>query len=151
VLKADEIDTLISWLPNFSRLVEDVATLYLWTCTRGSKILEMEVCEIAEEEDGLWWTVPKAKTNNVQREQATDMRVPLIGRAEVIVRRRMDLVKEVYIFPSGGEAATSSKRQLVRWSGCTSRMQRLGLSTSGQDFQCHTGQYTTCGELGALS
>jgi len=47
----DEIGQLILWLPNFSRMVEGVVTLYLWTCTRGSEILEMEVHEITHEKD----------------------------------------------------------------------------------------------------
>lgn len=31
VLSTEEIGQLIPWLPNFSRMVEDVVTLYLWT------------------------------------------------------------------------------------------------------------------------
>jgi len=102
VLSPAEIGQLIPWLPNFSRLVEDVVTLYMWTCTRGSEILEMEVDEITREKDGLWWTIPKAKTKNSWRDGATDLRVPLVGRAAAIVQRRMQAVEKGYLFPSAG-------------------------------------------------
>lgn len=64
----------------------------------------MEVKEITREKDGLWWTVPKAKTKNSWREQAVDLRVPLVGRAEAIVPRRMQAVGEGYLFPSTGKS-----------------------------------------------
>jgi integrase len=104
VLSRDEIGTLIRWLPNFSRMVEDVVTLYMWTCTRGSEILEMEAHEITREGDALWWTVPKAKTKNSWRDKATDLRVPLVGRARKIVQARLELVKSGYLFPSEGRS-----------------------------------------------
>ncbi|MDN4057160.1 integrase family protein [Massilia sp. YIM B02769] len=104
VLSAEEVGTLIRWLPNFSRLVDDVVTLYMWTCTRGSEILSMEVNEITHESDGLWWTVPKDKTKNSWRDHAGDLRVPLVGRAEAVVRRRMELVKSGFLFPSNGKS-----------------------------------------------
>ena len=103
VLSAEELATLIKWLPNFSKAVADALTLYRWTCTRGSEIMAMEVSEVSEEADGLWWTISKAKTKNSWREHATDLRVPLIGRAEVVVRRRMDAAKGKYLFASRGK------------------------------------------------
>jgi len=100
VLTDDEIGIVIRWLPNLSRTVADGLTLYLWTGTRGGEIVSMEKHEITEEEDGLWWTVPKSKTKNSRWENATDLRVPLVGRAEEVVRRRMELAKDGYLFPS---------------------------------------------------
>jgi integrase len=104
VLSPEEIGTLIRWLPNFSRMVEDVVALYMWTCTRGSEILEMEACDITREADALWWTIPKAKTKNAWRDNATDLRVPLVGRAKKIVQARLELVKSGYLFPSEGRS-----------------------------------------------
>jgi integrase len=104
VLSEAELATLIRWLPNFSRLVEDSLTLYLWTCARGSEIMAMHASEITQEEDGLWWTVPKEKTKNSWREQATDFRVPLVGRAELVVRRRLGVAEGGYLFASSGAA-----------------------------------------------
>lgn len=102
VLMARDLGELIRWLPNFTGLVEDALTLYLWTCARGSEIMAMERSEISEESDGMWWTVPKAKTKNARHEGATDFRVPLAGRAAVVVRRRLKATEESYLFPSRG-------------------------------------------------
>ncbi|HYD58899.1 MAG TPA: integrase family protein [Noviherbaspirillum sp.] len=99
-LSEQELRDLFAWLPNFTRTIEDALTLYSWTCTRGSEICAMEAKEITEEADGLWWTIPKAKTKNARISNATDLRVPLIGRAERIVRRRLSTAKGGYIFPA---------------------------------------------------
>lgn len=104
VLSLEEIGTLIRWLPNFSRMVEQVVTLYMWTCTRGSEILEMEAHEITREGDALWWTIPKSKTKNARRDNAIDLRVPLVGRARSVVEARLELVKSGYLFPSEGRS-----------------------------------------------
>lgn len=97
VLTEAEVGMLLLWLPNFSTLVADVLVLYLWTGTRGNEIVSMEAKEITQEADGWWWTIPKAKTKNARHELATDLRVPLVGRALAIVRRRMELSKG-YLF-----------------------------------------------------
>lgn len=99
-LSDTEAGVLINWLPNFSRNVEDALTLYLWTATRGAEIGAMEGQEITEEPDGLWWTIPKIKTKNARHENATDLRVPLIGRAESIVRRRLERYGKGWLFPA---------------------------------------------------
>ncbi|MBH2008055.1 MAG: tyrosine-type recombinase/integrase [Xanthomonadaceae bacterium] len=98
-LSDDEAGELIRWLPNFSKSLHDALTMYLWTGTRGSEIMSIERSEISEELDGLWWTIPKSKTKNARHALATDLRVPLVGRAELLVRRRM-AVHERYLFPA---------------------------------------------------
>ncbi|MDR5800678.1 integrase family protein [Caballeronia sp. LZ001] len=115
VLSDTETGELIRWMPNFSQTLNDVLTLYLWTGTRGSEIVSMEVQEFTEEQDGLWWTVPKAKTKNVNRASATDLRVPIIGRAEQIVRRRMQIAKKGFLFPSTA-AAGHKDQKLIQQS-----------------------------------
>lgn len=102
VLSAKEAGELIPWLPNFSRDVEDFLMLYFWTCTREAEIGAMEAKEVSVEADGLWWTVPKEK--NAKREDATDFRVPLVGRAEQIVKRRLAANPSGYLFPSYGKS-----------------------------------------------
>ena len=104
VLSESELGQVIRWLPNFSRMVNDVLTLYLWTLLRGSEITSMHAKDIAEEKDGLWWTIPKADTKNVNRERAEDHRVPLVGRGETIVRRRLAVADGGYLFPSRGKS-----------------------------------------------
>lgn len=100
-LSQAETGTLIRWLPNFPRLIDDALTLYLWTCTRGAEICAITAEEVTEEDDGLWWTIPKEKTKNARHKNATDMRVPLEGRAATVVRRRMQNVKgKGFLFPS---------------------------------------------------
>lgn len=100
VLSGSELGELVTWLPNFSRLVEDSLTLYLWTGCRGAEIMAMMGSEVAETPAGLVWTIPKAKTKNARHENAMDLRVPLIGRAEKIVRRRMSAHGKGFLFPS---------------------------------------------------
>lgn len=102
VLSEKETGELIRWLPNFTQLADDALTLYLWTCTRGSEIMAMEASEITKESDGWWWTVPKAKTKVARHAQATDLRVPLVGRAEAVVLRRLEAHPKGYLFPSTG-------------------------------------------------
>jgi integrase len=108
VLSDKEVGTLINWLPNLSRLLQDVLTLYLWTGTRGAEIMAIEKGEIAEEPTGLWWTVPKEKTKNARRDTATDLRVPLLGRARAIVLRRCEGASR-YLFPSAVVAEDGSE------------------------------------------
>lgn len=113
-LSASELAALIPWLPNFSRTVCDVLTLYLWTDTRGAEIVAIEGREVTEEKDGLWWTIPKAKTKNERIEDATDLRVPLIGRAETIIRRRKALHGDGYLFPQLGEPTKHIEQKVVQ-------------------------------------
>lgn len=102
VLSPVELGEVIRFLPNVSRLVGDVLTLYLWTCCRGSEICAMEAHEVRDEADGLWWIVPVAKLKMRRNPMTTDLRVPLVGRAEVVVRRRLQQHPEGWLFPSTG-------------------------------------------------
>lgn len=112
-LSDTETGELIRWLPNFSRLLEEALTLYLWTGTRGVEIMAMEGCELTEEPDGLWWTIPKRKTKNARYPEAMDHRVPLTGRAERIVRRRWQVAGNGYLFPSNGALSGGHTQQKV--------------------------------------
>jgi integrase len=104
VLSNTEVGQLLRWLPNYTRDMEDILTLYLWTCCRGAEIVAMERDEVADEADGLWWTVPKAKLKMRRNPMTTDLRVPLAGRAEVIVRRRLAATAGSWLFPSRGKS-----------------------------------------------
>jgi integrase len=95
-----ELGELIRWLPNFTGLIDDILTLYLWTGARGSEIVAIEAHEITQEADGLWWTVPKIKTKTARLELATDLRVPLVGRAAAVVRRRLANTPTGWLFPA---------------------------------------------------
>ncbi|PFH12917.1 tyrosine-type recombinase/integrase [Burkholderia sp. JKS000303] len=105
VLSQDEIATLVKWLPNYRDEVRDVLTMYLWTALRGAELVAMEGQHVTAESDGLWWTIPKEMTKNRRRKAATDHRVPLVGRAEAIVRVRMKQYGKGYLFPHQGPDA----------------------------------------------
>lgn len=109
ILTDAEIAILIPWLPNVSELLRDAIILYLWTGTRGAEIVGMKGSEITEELDGLWWTIPKAKTKNAKVLSATDHRVPLVGRSEEIVRRRIAEYGKGHLFPGRGVSHSSQK------------------------------------------
>lgn len=100
VLTPDEVGILIRWLPNFSKNVSDVLTVYLWTGVRGAEIEQMQEHEITKDSSGLWWTIPKAKTKNRNRPDAVDQRVALHGRAAEVVQRRKELFAKGYLFPA---------------------------------------------------
>ncbi len=89
VLPEPEIGALLDWLPNMHELGRDATVLYLWTAARGVEILGIRPEHVTEERDGWWWTVPKEQTKNARFEQAVDLRVPLVGRALQVVKRRL--------------------------------------------------------------
>lgn len=107
VLDAQEVAELIRFLPNFSQLIDDLLTLYLWTGARGAEIVKMEASEIGQEADGWWWTVPREKLKTGRHDLAVDFRVPLLGRALVVVRRRLALYQSGYLFPPVNRNARS--------------------------------------------
>lgn len=99
VLKDPELVALFRWMPTLGADVDDVAQLYLWTGQRGNEIVAIRGDEVRKEADGLWWTIPKSKTKNKRVDRATDHRVPLVGRAEQIIRRRLTEFGSGYLFP----------------------------------------------------
>lgn len=102
VLKDPGVAQLLTWMPKFTRQNGDALTLYLWTGCRGTEIMAIAAEEVTDEANGLWWTIPKAKTKNARIDDAGDLRVPLIGRAATIVRRCKELHPTGYLFPSKG-------------------------------------------------
>lgn len=115
-LSEQEIEELLRWLPNLSQLLQDTLTLYLWTCCRGAEIVSMEGTEIRNEQTGLWWVIPKAKTKNARHENAADLRVPLFGRALAIVMRRKDRYGDGYLFPKRGNLKEHIEQKTIQSS-----------------------------------
>ncbi len=99
-LQPAEVGQLIRFLPNFSTLINDLLTLYLWTGARGAEIVAMSGAEITDEPDGVWWTVPRERLKMSRNENLTDLRVPLVGRALDVVRRRREAYGSGYLFPA---------------------------------------------------
>lgn len=113
VLSEAEIGQLLRWLPNFSKTIADALTLYLWTGTRGAEIVGMEKSEVTTETTGWWWTIPKERTKNARRENATDLRVPLVGRARDVVLRRMAQADR-FLFPSMADEGRPIEQKVVQ-------------------------------------
>lgn len=100
VLTDEEIGTLLTKdLALFSQSIQDVLTLYLWTCARGGEICALHASHITEEDGFLWATLPKSQTKNQNRDSATDFRIPFVGRAAKVIRRRMVENPEGFLFP----------------------------------------------------
>ena len=111
VLGNDEIGVLMrSDMALFSQQVRDFLTLQLWTCARGSEIVQMTPKQFTAEQDGLWWTVPKELTKNRHQENAHDLRVPVVGRALEIVNRLRGNGSE-WLFPSRSRAGITGPQQ----------------------------------------
>ena len=89
VLHADEVKALLAWLPNMHQFGRDCVVMYLWTSTRGVEFLGMRPEHVRKESDGWWWTCPKAATKNSRHADAVDLRVPLVGAALKLIRRRL--------------------------------------------------------------
>lgn len=102
VLSEAEVSALLHFLPNFSRDVEDALVLYLWTACRGAEIVAMERHEVALERRALWWTVPVAKLKGRRSPVRTPLRVPLVGRAAAVVKRRLAATDSNWLWPSVG-------------------------------------------------
>ena len=108
ILTDAEIRTLLTVdLARFSQQVQDFLTMQLWTCTRGAEIVQMRVDHITQEPSGWWWTVPKALTKSAHHARATDLRVPLAGRALAVVMRLCDAHKTGWLFPSVSRAGVA--------------------------------------------
>ena len=98
-LMPDQVGAVLRHLPHISRMPAELLTLYLWTGCRGSEICAMEGAEVSEEADGWWWTIPRSKLKMRRHPLATDLRVPLVGRALEIVRARMDVHGQAHLYP----------------------------------------------------
>lgn len=103
VLSPEEVGKVLRHLQHVSRLPAELLTLYLWTGCRGAEIVQMEGREVSEDEDGvLWWFLPKAKVKMRNHDLATDVWVPLLGRAREIVLARKDVNGAGFLFPTRG-------------------------------------------------
>ena len=100
VLTTAEVGAVLRHLPHISQQVAELLQLYLWTGCRGGEIVAMEGCEVTQEADGWWWTIPRAKRKMRRHQLATDLRVPLIGRALEVVLARRDVYGSGWLFPA---------------------------------------------------
>lgn len=87
-LSAEELRMLLTVdLKRFSQQVQDFLIIQLWTCTRGAEIVQMCRSHITQGPDGVWWTIPKELTKGKHNDNASALRVPLVGLALEVVNR----------------------------------------------------------------
>lgn len=111
VLTEAEITTLLTVdMARFSAQVQDFLTIQLWTCTRGAEIVQMRRGHITQEADGWWWTVPKEMTKGARRDGATDLRVPLVGRALDVIQK-LCAAHDGWLFPSVSRQGVAGHQQ----------------------------------------
>lgn len=156
-LTDDEIGVLLNWLPNMQAIGMDAVILYLWTGTRGSEIFGMNVEHLAEKDGVLWWTIPKALTKNARFPDATDLRVPLLGRArEIIQRRRREADEEgnLFVGATGNRYSTHTFSgylyDLQPYSPKSKRKGRVRKILPVTDWSAHNLRRTTRTMLSAL-
>ena len=140
-LSEDELALLIPWLPNMSRDMEDILTMYLWTCARGAEICAIESADVSEEADGWWVTIPAAKLKMRRIESISDFRVPLVGRALAIIKRRA-AAHAGWLFPSEGASGHIEQKAVcaavwVHRPGCKSRPHIIRPRFPVADFGAH--------------
>jgi len=142
-LSEAELALLLPWMPNFTRDVEDALTLILWTCCRGAEVVAMRAAELADEADGvLWWTIPRAKLKMRRNQAVADLRVPLVGRAAAVVRRRASGAVDGWVFPSHGRSGHIEQKALgvavwTHHARCESRPEWVRLRLPVPDWAPH--------------
>lgn len=156
-LSDEEIGTLINWLPNMQKIGMDAVIMYLWTGTRGSEIFGMNVDHLAEKNGVLWWTIPKAMTKNARFPDATDLRVPLIGRAREVAERRCREADEdgnLFVGATGNRYSTHTFSgylyDLQPYSPKSKRKGRVREILPVSDWSAHNLRRTTRTMLSAL-
>jgi integrase len=107
VLTTAEVGQLLRMLPHVSHTVAEILQLYLWTGCRGAEIVGIRGDELTEEDDGLWWTIPRARLKTGRHPLTTDLRVPLVGRARDIVLARRDAHGASWLYPPVNRSRTS--------------------------------------------
>lgn len=152
-----EIGELLNWLPNMQKIGEDAVIMYLWTGARGSEIFAMNASQLAEKDGVLWWTIPKELTKNARFPDATDLRVPLFGRAREVVKRRLreaDEDGDLFLSATGSRYSTRTFSgylyDLQPYSPKSQRKGRVRKVLTVTDWTAHNLRRTTRTMLSAL-
>lgn len=152
-----EIGELLNWLPNMQKIGEDAVIMYLWTGARGSEIFAMNASQLAEKDGVLWWTIPKELTKNARFPDATDLRVPLFGRAREVVKRRLreaDEDGDLFLSATGSRYSTRTFSgylyDLQPYSPKSQRKGRVREVLTVTDWTAHNLRRTTRTMLSAL-
>lgn len=139
------------------KIGEDAVIMYLWTGARGSEIFAMNASQLAEKDGVLWWTIPKELTKNARFPDATDLRVPLFGRAREVVKRRLreaDEDGDLFLSATGSRYSTRTFSgylyDLQPYSPKSQRKGRVRKVLTVTDWTAHNLRRTTRTMLSAL-
>lgn len=156
VLSVAEVGAVLRHLPHVSRMIAELLTLYLWTGCRGAEIVAIEGREVSEDAQGWWWTIPRAKLKVRRHPLATDLRVPLVGRALDIVRARIDVHGAGHLYPpTRGPAPHIDQKTIgaaVWWymSRCQLRPEQIRPRWPVDDWAPHDLRRTVRTQLAAM-
>jgi integrase len=156
VLSVAEVGAVLRHLPHVSRMIAELLTLYLWTGCRGAEIVAIEGREVSEDAEGWWWTIPRAKLKVRRHPLATDLRVPLVGRALEIVRARMDVHGSGHLYPpTRGPAPHIDQKTIgaaVWWymPRCQLRPEQIRARWPVKDWASHDLRRTVRTQLAAM-
>jgi len=118
VLSKGELRIFMPWAAaHMPQLYGDISFMYLYTALRGVEILGLRSDYISEEEDGWWATIPAATLKMERDRDIVDHRVPLIGRALEIVKRRLGQARNGWLFwtDRGGRFRPYNQRAFSRY------------------------------------
>lgn len=155
-LTTAEVGAVLRHLPHVSRTIAELLTLYLWTGCRGAEIVAIEGREVSEDAAGWWWTIPRAKLKVRRHPLATDLRVPLVGRALDIVRARMDVHGSGHLYPPTRGASLHIDQKIIgvavwwHMPRCQLRPEQIRPRWPVEDFAPHDLRRTVRTQLAAM-
>ena len=98
-LSEAELAQLLPWADgHMPQIHADITLLYLMTGLRGVEIVALREEYISEEGDGWWATFPSHMLKMERDRDIVDHRVPLVGQALEIVKRRIGQARKGWLF-----------------------------------------------------
>lgn len=158
VLSPTHVGVVLVQMQALTPLVRDLLICYLATGCRGAELCMLEGREVTDEPTGLWWTVPKAKLKIAKHPHAVDLRVPLVGGAEAVVRARLAAHGAGYLFPALNPTSKEPHVQqkvlgVAVWThrpGCSSKPEVKRMRWAVPDWSPHDLRRTVRTQLSAL-
>ena len=101
ILNDTELTQLISSIGQFTDTLSDVINICLYTGLRSGEVVATHSEELETDNNGvLWLTIPQTRMKNVLAH-----RVPLLSKAEEIIKNRADRYACGYLFPRKNDQA----------------------------------------------
>jgi len=118
VLSEGELRIFLPWAAeHMPQMYADISFMYLYTALRGVEIVGLRTEYITEEADGWWATIPAATLKMERDRDIVDHRVPLVGQALEIIKRRLGQARNGWLFwtDRGGRFRPYSQRAFSRY------------------------------------